>query len=98
MCGAGMEMPQPQPEHLWLQQLVGEWVYEMECDMGDGQMTKVTGTESIRAIGDFWIVAESTGTTPGGTPATMMLTLGFDPMQGGYVGTWYGSMMTYLWV
>jgi hypothetical protein len=77
---------------------VGEWTYEMECDIGDGQMMKVTGTESVRAIGDFWVAAEGTGVSPGGTPATMMTTLGFDPMQGGYVGTWYGSMMTYLWV
>jgi hypothetical protein len=93
------EMPQPRPEHAWLQKLVGEWVYEMEADMGDGQPPhKVTGTESVRPVGDFFIVAEGTGCSPGGTPSTMTMTLGFDPMQGGYVGTWYGSMMTYLWV
>ncbi len=30
--------------------------------------------------------------------ATTMLTLGYDPQKQRYVGTWIGSMMTYLWV
>ena len=84
-------MSQPTPEHAWLQQLVGEWTYEM---VGE----PFTGTESIRAIGDFWIHCEGKGTGPDGTPATMMLTLGYDPKKGKYVGTWMGSMMDYLWV
>lgn len=28
----------------------------------------------------------------------MMLTLGYDPAKGCFVGTWVGSMMTHLWV
>jgi hypothetical protein len=35
---------------------------------------------------------------PGGTPATMIMTLGYDPQQKRFVGTWIGSMMTHLWV
>jgi Protein of unknown function (DUF1579) len=27
-----------------------------------------------------------------------MMTLGYDPQKQRYVGTWVGSMMTYLWV
>jgi hypothetical protein len=34
---------------------------------------------------------------PGGGTATMILTLGYDPQKKSYVGTWVGSMMTYLW-
>ena len=28
----------------------------------------------------------------------MLMTLGFDPAKGTFVGTWIGSMMTHLWV
>jgi hypothetical protein len=97
-CG-GMELPKQRPEHVWLQRLVGEWTYEMDAPYGEDKTpTKFTGTESIRAVGDFWITGEGTGYSPDGSPATMSMTLGFDPSQGGYVGTWYGSMVTYLWV
>lgn len=89
----------PQSEHRWLQQLVGEWAYEAECPMGpDKPMMKMTGTESVRTVGDLWIVGESKGEMPGGEPATMILTLGFDPKKGRFVGTWVGSMTAYLWV
>ena len=74
MCGAGMEMPKPQPEHLWLQKLVGEWVYEMECDFGDGQMQKVTEflthLEKLPApLQEFW--KNSFGTPPAPTPSAV---------------------------
>lgn len=35
---------------------------------------------------------------PGCGPATTLMTLGYDPQKQRYVGTWVGSMMTYLWV
>jgi hypothetical protein len=97
--GGAFAMPKPQAEHAWLQKLVGEWTYEMESDCGpDGKPVKVTGTESVRAIGGFWIVGESTGVGPDGSPATNILTLGYDPQKGHYVGTWFSTMMSFLWV
>jgi hypothetical protein len=88
----------PQKEHEWLQQLVGEWTYESEARMGPGQPPmKATGSESVRPIGGLWIMAEGRGAMPDGTPATMMITLGYDPQKARFVGTWIGSMMTYLW-
>lgn len=84
-------------EHAWLRQLVGEWTYEGESDMGTGQMSKSSGTESIRAIGDLWIIAEGHGTMPGGEPAITLGTLGYDPQRKQFTGTWIGSMMSYLW-
>jgi hypothetical protein len=61
-------------------------------------LEKCRGSESVRSLGGLWILAEGTGEMPGGGPATMILTLGFDPRKQRYVGTWVGSMMTHLWV
>ena len=86
-------------EHQWLQQLVGEWTYESEIQMGPDQPPlKFGGTESVRSIGGIWVVAEGRGEMPNGEPATTMLTVGYDPQKKKFVGTWFGSMMHYLWV
>ena len=90
---------EPQKEHAWLQQLVGEWTYEHEARMGPDQPPmKATGTESVRSVGGLWTIGESQGAMPDGEPATMIITLGFDPQKGRFVGTFIGSMMTNLWV
>jgi hypothetical protein len=90
---------EPQKEHQWLQQLVGDWTYEHEAKMGPDQPTlKASGTESVRSLGGVWFVAEGHGEMPCGGEATMIMTLGYDPQRRRFVGTWIGSMMTYLWV
>lgn len=86
-------------QHHWLKKFVGEWEYSGECPMGPGgEMSKFTGVERVRAVGGLWIVGESTGNIPGGGEATMILTVGFNPKTGRFVGTWVGSMMAHLWV
>jgi hypothetical protein len=35
---------------------------------------------------------------PGGGAATTLMTVGYDPRTGRYVGTWIGSMMAHLWI
>lgn len=94
-----MQMPAPQKEHQWLEQLVGEWTYEGEAPAkpGDPPMT-FGGAERVRALGGFWVVAEGEGQMPGGTVGQTVMTLGFDADRGRYVGTWVGSMMGTLWV
>lgn len=88
----------PQKEHQWLQKFVGEWTYETEAVMGaDQPADKSTGTESVRSLGELWILAEGQGEMPGCGIATTMMSLGYDPQKQRYVGTWIGSMMTYLW-
>jgi len=90
---------EPQKEHQWLQKLVGEWTMEGESVMEPGKPPeKFKGTERVRPVGDLWILAWGQGDMPGGGSATTLLTLGYDPEKGRYVGTWIGSMMTYLWV
>ena len=95
-----MEMKvEPQKEHQWLHKLVGEWTCEAEATMEPGKPPeKSSGTESVRSLGGLWILAEGQGEMPGCGPATMMMTLGYDPQKKRYVGTWIGSMMTHLWV
>ena len=89
----------PQKEHEWLQKLVGEWTYETEMPMGPDQpVQKFQGTERVRSIGGLWVVGEGQGEMPGGGPATMIVTIGYDPQKKSYVGTWVGSMMTTLWI
>lgn len=90
---------EPQPEHQWLQKLVGEWTCEGEMIMKPDQ-PPVTwkGTESVRSLGGLWIVAESRGEMPGGGEAVNVMTLGYDPRKERYVGTFVGSVMTHMWV
>ena len=90
---------QPQQEHQWLQQFVGEWTYEAEAMMEpDRSPSKFVGTESVGPLGDLWILGEGQGEMPGCGAATTVLTLGYDPQKQWYVGTWVGSMMTHLWL
>ena len=90
---------EPQKEHRWLQQLLGEWTYEGEMQMGPGQPAeKCPGTESVRALGELWVVCEGRGEMPGGGSATMQMTLGYDPEKKAFIGSWAGSMMTQMWV
>lgn len=88
-----------QKEHQWLQKLVGEWTYESEASMGaDQPAEKATGTETVRSLGELWIVAEGQGEMPGCGTATTIMTIGYDPQKQQFTGTWVGSMMTYLWL
>jgi len=88
-----------QKEHQWLQKLVGEWRYEVEAMMDPSKpVEKSSGSESVRSLGGLWVLCEGQGTMPDGDPATTLMTLGYDPQKKRFVGTWIGSMMTYLWV
>jgi hypothetical protein len=86
----------PQQEHRWLERLVGEWTFETEMESGEHAGTH-TGTERVRSLGGVWIACEGEMPTPEGEAATLM-TLGYDPARGRFVGTFIGSMMTNLWV
>ncbi|MFO0790816.1 MAG: DUF1579 domain-containing protein [Pirellulales bacterium] len=91
--------PQPQSEHEWLQQLVGEWTFEAESSMcADRPTIKTTGTECVRSLGGLWTIGEGQGGMPGGGIGYTIMTLGFDPTTGRFVGTFIGSMMTHFWI
>lgn len=80
----------------WLQQMVGDWAYEFEPQPHD-ENCHFGGTETARALGGIWVQAEGKSQMPDGSPALTQMTLGYDPEKGRFVGTWLGSMMTYLW-
>jgi hypothetical protein len=84
-------------QHRWLQQLVGDWVYESTVASGPGKSETFSGTDRVRALGDFWIVADGEGEFPGDGPARMAVTLGYDPLRKRFIGTFIHSMMSYLW-
>ena len=80
-------------EHEWLQQLVGEWRAEVAGPGGEGdEAPRVEVSESVRAIGKYWIVAE--GTSPFGT---YLVTLGYDAEAESFVGTWVDSTSSRMW-
>jgi hypothetical protein len=90
---------EPQKEHRWLQQLVGDWECEGEAAMEPGKPTvKWKSTESVRSLGGLWVLCEGEGDTPGGGRMSSVITLGFDPKKGRYVGTFVASVMTTLWL
>jgi hypothetical protein len=84
-------------QHRWLQQLVGDWSYESTVRMGADSTETFSGTDRVRALGEFWVIAEGEGEFPGDGPAKMVVTLGFDPVKKRYVGTFIHSKMSYLW-
>lgn len=90
---------EPREEHRWLERLAGEWTFEVEAVGKPGEPSqKDTGTERVRSLGGLWAVSEGHGQMPDGTPATTIMTLGYDPAKGRFVGTFVGSMMTHLWL
>lgn len=91
------ELPQPQKEHEWLQQFVGQWETEAEATMGPGQPAmKCTSTMKARMLGGFWMVAEVNGDAMG-TQISAFQTIGYDPQTKKYVGTWVDSMASHMW-
>jgi len=91
------EIPKPQQEHQWLEQLAGEWNSVMEATMGPDQPPmKCEGTQSAKMIGGRWLAATGQGVMMG-TPMTSVLTLGFDPAKEKYVGTFIASCGNELW-
>ena len=87
-----MQIAEPTQEHRWLHQLVGEWTFEGECNMGPDQPAmKFTGSESVRSLGGLWTIGEGEGA------CRSIMTLGYDPRTQRFVGTFIAAEMTHLW-
>ncbi len=89
-------------QHRWLRQFEGDWRCESEpvAEAAQDDACGWTGRETVRALGDLWVLFEGRGDMPDGTAAHTLMTLGFDPSHGEggrFVGSWVGSMMSTLW-
>ena len=87
----------PSKEHEWLKKLVGEWTFESKEMAGEGQDVFL-GSESVRSLGDLWIVSEGRGNSPATESHRTLMTLGFDARRGRFAGNFVASMMTHHWV
>lgn len=93
-----MNNAEPQAEHKWLEQLVGEWEWEMDAPAGPGYPGgKHTGSDSVQSLG-VWVLCHGTQTMPDGQSGKTVMTLGYDTAKKMFVGTFIGSMMTNLWI
>ncbi|MEM6570630.1 MAG: DUF1579 domain-containing protein [Planctomycetota bacterium] len=94
------EAPEQQPqldEHRWLQQLVGDWELTIEASMAPGAPTTTWhSTESTRALGEFWIVTEGNADF-GGQAFQSLQTVGYDPKQDAFVGSWIDTIQAMMW-
>lgn len=95
-----METSKPREEHRFLEKLIGDWI--VTSTSGDGNYDPSdpdkAWTEKVHAVGGLWFVCEGGGVMPDGQRGSVVMTLGYDPRAGHYVGTWIGSMMDTFWV
>jgi hypothetical protein len=90
------EIEAPLEQHRWLSGWVGDW--EVESRMGEGAEALVhRATEKVRAIGELWIQGELSSELAG-QPMRALITLGYDPLEQAFVGTWLDSFHHRLWV
>ncbi|MCM2372725.1 DUF1579 domain-containing protein [Aporhodopirellula aestuarii] len=87
----------PQAEHQWLEQLVGEWSFEHDCQTPDGESMKSSGKMTCRMLGGLWVICESSGGSSADDKWSSIMTLGYDAAKKLYVGTFVGSMMDNIW-
>jgi hypothetical protein len=94
------EPPEAAPagaEHAWLEQYTGEWTSEGKAFLAPGQPPiESKGTESVRRLGDSWVVSEVESAFMD-MPFSAAFTLGYDPAEKKFVGTWIDSVSSYLW-
>jgi uncharacterized protein DUF1579 len=104
VCGVLAQSPEPTSaptkvkDHEWLKQLVGEWDIKFKIYMQPDQPpVESAGTDSVRALGGHWIIAE-TKTKMMGAPYHGILTLGYNALKKSFNGTWIDSFGGQLWV
>jgi len=89
--------PGPGPEHRFLERKIGTWEIEAEYFLGaDAEPMLARGIDRVRALGPYWVLAESEFELPGmriiGQAAT-----GYDPVSRRYRSTWIDSVTPFLY-
>jgi hypothetical protein len=96
----GAPLPaEPNRQHRWLQQLVGDWIVSvkhMEAAGMGGQ--EPFGTEQMRPVGGLWVVGHGEMDMGDGSTFQSRLTLGYDAARQRFVGTWIDTVQTHMFV
>ena len=74
-------------EHQWLEQLSGDFTFDMSGVTGESQGTSKVATK----LGGLWSVRHFESEVMG-QPYTALEILGYDPLKKKYVGVWADSM------
>jgi hypothetical protein len=91
------EMPKPTKEHELLKQFAGDWKLTAEAEAAPGQEPiKAEGTESATMLGEFWLIGKSDSKMAGMSNSSV-LTIGYDPKEEQYIGTFYCTADSTLW-
>lgn len=81
----------------FLGQLTGDWSVVSEATLGPGQEPiRMESGEVARLIGGKWLVGEITA-APDEQPFTSIFTVGYNPAEEQFVGTWISSRQTHMW-
>ncbi|HMO36904.1 MAG TPA: DUF1579 domain-containing protein [Gemmatales bacterium] len=90
---------EPVSQHQWLQQFCGSWTYQHSCLTGpDSPPSVSTGKTTVASVGELWIQMISEFEMEPGKQEQSIITLGYDPARGAFVGTFIASMMYKLWL
>ena len=88
-----MDIATTQAETAFLEKLVGTWIYDTSEDVTNAEATDckppTRWTETVRALGGRWFIAESE--MDFGGISRMLMTLGYNAKTGVVDGTWVGS-------
>lgn len=87
---SAMGLPNPGPEHAWLQQQCGSWDATVKTYTGEAEPSVSHGTMVLRPLGDFWTLGEFTGDFMG-KPFQGRLIQGYSQDKHKYVGVWVDS-------
>jgi hypothetical protein len=83
----------------WARKLIGEWDYEFRTDDdSEHPGATATGSESVRAIGDHWLVLENVGKSDDGSTSHSVTLLGYDPAKDRFSGAVAGTAVPALFV
>ena len=67
--------------------------------MGPGSPPlKNVGCEVVKPLGDLWTVGHLSGEMPDAGMCRSIMTIGFEPAYGRFIGTFVSEVMTHLWI
>jgi Protein of unknown function (DUF1579) len=83
----------------WVQQLVGEWTYEFKtADDSDHPGATASGTESVRSVGDHFVIMDNAGAAGDGTTSRSVTLIGYEALRDRFSGAVAGTAVPSLFV